>query len=253
VAPKAPSKQCSDAGENLFNSESKCQFACSPFFVFGKLLRQQNPDQPCPKKGFEAAWVVASPHAKEHCQCLAKEWIDQEPLLLEELQKVLQSTRGSVSWVLLAALVPGSGNLQLASGRAARGHVMALPESTHKSTKLLPKLDEANIQWHLWWPHQLWAFWRSATHFEAVQALLVHMGKKWLWSTAVCTHLKCIPFLGTEPAQHGMQHKSHLGKVVGIASAAFAPKGNDAEAGGQASPVNLVWVGKMTPAKKDAC
>jgi len=183
-------KQRSDAGKHSFDSESKRQSTCSPCFVFGKLLRQQNPDQSHSKKDVDAAWMAASPHTKEHCTRLAKEWIEQGPFLVEELQKALQSTQGSVSWELLATLVAGSGNLQLVGQRAIRKCVMALPESTCKSTEMPPKLDEANIQRRLWWPHQFWVLWKSGAHFEAVQVLLVHMDEKWLWSTAVRMHLK---------------------------------------------------------------
>jgi len=233
----------------LFDSESKCQSACSPHFVFGELLHQQNLEQSCSAKDVGKAWMAAIPHAKE----LAKEWIKQGPFLMEELQKALQTAQGSVSWEKLGTLVFGSGNLQLAGQKAIWRHVVALPEPACQSTKLLPGLGEANIQRSIWWSPQFWAFWKIAAPFEAAQVLLAHINEKWLWLTAVCTHLKPAPFLGIEPVQHGVQHKNHLDKIVGVASAAFAPKGNKAEAGGHTFQVNLVWAGKMMPAKKDTC
>ena len=60
-----------------------------------------------------------------------------------------------------------------------------------------------------------------------------------------------VPFLGIEPVIHNVQHKSHLQKTMGIASAAFVPKGNDMTAGGEAHLVSFVRVGKQVKAKKD--
>jgi hypothetical protein len=75
---------------------------------------------------------------------------------------------------------------------------------------------------------------------NGIQIVMAHMDEKWFWSIAACRNLKCIPFLGAEPAQRGVQHESHLEKVMGIASTAFALEGNDIAKGGLAFLINLV-------------
>jgi hypothetical protein len=86
--------------------------------------------------------------------------------------------------------------------------------------------------------------------FNGIQIALVYMDEKWFWSIVVRRNLKCAPFLGAEPAQRGVQHESHLEKVMGIASTAFAPEGNGFAKGGLAFLVNLVHVGRVAPAAR---
>jgi hypothetical protein len=156
-----------------------------------------------------------------------------------------------MSWKAVAALVPGSGNLEMTGDTAIRSFVMSLPDSTCKATRILPKLDKASKQRRLWWAHQFWIFWQSAAAFNGVQIVLVHVDEKWFWSVVIHQNLKCVPFLGIEPVQHGLQHESHLNKTMGIASTALAPEGNDITKGGLAFLVNLVRVGRMAPAAHD--
>ena len=130
-----------------------------------------------------------------------------------------------MSWETLATLVSGSGNLErIISKTAIRDHVMGLPDSSYKSTKLLPKLDKANKERHKWWAEQFWIFFQSAQTFNNAQIILVHMDEKWFFSIVVRHNLKYIPFLGIEPMQHSVQHKLHIDKTMGIASTAFVPK-----------------------------
>jgi hypothetical protein len=56
--------------------------------------------------------------------------------------------------------------------------------------------------------------------------------EKWFWQVVVLhRNLKRVPFFGIEPVKHGVQHKSHIDKTMGIASTTFIPKGNDMTAG----------------------
>ena len=93
-----------------------------------------------------SAWEMASPSTRDACATTAEEWIQQGPFLLSEITKALSTTRGSVLWKTLATLVSGSGNLEMMSDKTIRKFVMALPNSSYKTTKLLPKLDKANKQ-----------------------------------------------------------------------------------------------------------
>ena len=128
---------------------------------------------------------------------------------------------------------------------------MALPNSSYKTTKLLPKLDKANKQRRKWWGQQFWIFFESARTFNNCQVVLVHMDEKWFWSIVVRRNLKCIPVLGIEPVQHGVQHKSHLDKTMGIASTGFIPTNNDITKGGVAHLVSLTRVGKSEKAVRN--
>jgi len=104
-------KQRSDTGKTLFNSQCKRLATFSPCFVF---------DQTYSAKDVQAAWTAAGPRAKEHCRRLSKEWIEQGPFLVQELQKALLSAKGSVSWEQLATNVAGTGNLQPVGKKAIR-------------------------------------------------------------------------------------------------------------------------------------
>ena len=73
----------------------------------------------------------------------------------------------------------------------------------------------------------------------------------WFWSIVVRRNLKCIPVLGIEPGQHGVQHKSHLDKTMGIASTGFIPTNNDITKGGVAHLVSLTRVGKSEKAVRN--
>ena len=198
-----------------------------------------------------SAWEMASPSTRDACATTAEEWIQQGPFLLSEITKALSTTRGSVSWKTLATLVSGSGNLEMMSDETIRKFVMALPNSSYKTTKLLPKLDKANKQRRKWWGQQFWIFFESARTFNNCQVVLIHMDKKWFWSIVVRRNLKCIPVLGIEPVQHGVQHKSHLDKTMGIASTGFIPTNNDITKGGVAHLVSLTHVGKNEKAVRN--
>ena len=248
---KVERKQRKDAGKTLINSEKKRRSVYTPRFVFAKLLRKQHPDSLFSKAEIDQAWAEADDSTKKECRDQANEWLQQGPFLVEELHKALQSTGGSVSWTTLATLVSGSGNLEMIGETAIREFVMSLPDSSYKSTRILPKLDRANKQRRYWWAHQFWIFWQSAVTFNGIQIILAHMDEKWFWSIVIRRNLKSVPFFGIEPVQHGVQHKSHLEKIMGIASTAFAPEGNDITKGGRAFLVSLVRVGRMVEAPRD--
>ncbi|KAL7577336.1 hypothetical protein ACA910_002073 [Epithemia clementina (nom. ined.)] len=244
-------KKRSDAGKKLFNNENKQRSIYTPKFVFAKLLRRENPDATFTKQQIDVTWDEATQQTHNDCGATAEEWITQGPFLLMELTKALSSTRGSVSWRTVATLIAGSGNLEMISATTIRNFVMSLPESTYTSTKRLPKLDRSNKQRRLWWAQQFWIFFESSKQFNNLQIVLVPMDKKWFWSIVVRRNLKCVPVLGIEPVQHGIQHKSHIEKTMGIASTAFVPTNNNMEFGGSAHLVSLTRVGQMMKATRD--
>jgi hypothetical protein len=191
---KVKRKERSDAGKTLITSDKKRQSIYTPYFVFAKLLRKENPDQSYSAADIKSAWLTASHETKAFCSKKADEWIQQGPFLLQEIHKALISTAGSVSWTQVATLVSGTGNLEIISDKTIRQFVMSLPESSYQSTRILPKLDEANRLRRLWWSHQFWIFWKSAVAFNnGVQILLVHMDEKWFWCIAVRPRARWTP------------------------------------------------------------
>ena len=47
--------------------------------------------------------------------------------------------------------------------------------------------------------------------------------RKWFYSLVVRTHNKSIPFFGVSPVNHDVHHKSHLDKLMVVASFYFLP------------------------------
>ena len=238
-------KKRKDAGQTLINSEDKRKSVFTRKFVFTKQLKSQNIESAMTKEQVDAAWKLADKATKVACARTARCWLQQGPFILAEIKKALELTNGSASWALLATLVSGSGNLEMISKNTIRDFVLELPGTTYTSTRILPKLCTSNKENRLLWAQQFWIFWESAVYFNGVQILLVHMDEKWFWSIVVRRNLKCVPFLGIEPVQHDVQHKSHLDKVMGIASTAFEPAGNDMSKGGKAHLVNMTRVGRL--------
>jgi hypothetical protein len=78
-----------------------------------------------------------------------------------------------------------------------------------------------------------------------------HMDEKWFFAIVVRRNNKSVPFLGVAPVHHAVHHKSHIDKLMVIASTAFLPLGNDMTKGGEARRVSCVRVGAMRPAAKD--
>ena len=62
---------------------------------------------------------------------------------------------------------------------------------------------------------------------------------------------KLILFLGIELIQHEIRHKSHINKLMVLASTYILFFGNDVEAGGRAFLGSLVQAGKMVKAQQD--
>jgi hypothetical protein len=131
--------------------------------------------------------------------------------------------------------------------------MMSLPGSSYDKTMFHPKLDDSCKARRLQWGVAFWIFWETATPFaHRIQIVLIHMDEKWFYAIAIRKNNKRMPFLGVEPVQHAIHHKSHIPKVMRICSTAFIPHGNDMESGGIAQKLSIVHCGKMLPAQKDS-
>lgn len=244
-----------DKGRTLLNSEKKRSSIYTSKFVFNKQFSKDKPDAKLDKQTLDKAWKNATPQEeRKRCTTQAEEWKELlGPYLISEITKALHTTSGADSWRQIATLVSDTENLEALSYSTIRKHIMALPDSCYKSTRILPKLDEANKQHCYWWAQQFLIFWESAKTFAPrVQVILVHMDEKWFWTLVVRKFLKCVPFLGVEPIVHGVQSKTNLDKKMVIASITNIPHNNDIQAGGQSFLLNLTRVGRMVPAEKNS-
>jgi hypothetical protein len=161
----------------------------------------------------------------------------------------LQKSRGSIAWHQLAAEVAG-GNVSIASADTLRRFVMSLPNSTYRTTRMHPKLDQSCKFRRYQWTIGFWIFWESAKHFNSVAVLLVHMDEKWFYAIVVRTNNKFVPALGCVPTEHAIHHQSHIYTVMVIASTAFLPHNNDIESGGIGFKISFERVGQMIPASR---
>jgi hypothetical protein len=73
-----------------------------------------------------------------------------------------------------------------------------------------------------------------------VQTVLLHMDEKWFFAIVVRKHNKSVPYLGVLPVHHAAHHKSHIDKLMVIATTAFLPFANDVTKGGTARRVSCV-------------
>jgi hypothetical protein len=128
---------------------------------------------------------------------------------------------------------------------------MGLPESTYQSTQMHPKLDTQHRRRRYYWAKRFWIFWGTAKLFNSCQVILAHTDEKCFFAIIIHRHNKCIPFFGVYPVNHAIRHKSHIDKMMVIASTAFEPKKNDVEREGLAHKVSFSRVGQWTKATKD--
>ena len=247
-----PRKTRSDKGLTLLTSEKKRRSTWTPRFIFMKDYQVKNPDSNMTQARDAWKTIEDDEDAISPYKALSDQWHrDQGAFLLSEIQRLLKDTGGSVSWNTIATLVAGSGNAQLISGETIRKFCMSLPDSSYKSTRILPHLDQANKERRYWWAIQFWIFWKSAKTFNNVQVVLVHMDEKWFWSIVVRRNNKSIPMLGIKPVVHSVHHKNHIEKTMGIVAVAYAPKQNDWKQGGTPFTVSLVRAGRKVKASRD--
>ena len=75
--------------------------------------------------------------------------------------------------------------------------------------------------------------------------MLVHMDEKWFYAVVYKINNKSITSLGVEPIAHNTHHKSHLHKVMVIATTTFISNSNDNERWGEVFKNSLDQVGGM--------
>jgi hypothetical protein len=149
------------------------------------------------------------------------------------------------------ALNEDGGGVKMVSASTIRRFIVSTPGFSYKTTRILPFLNKGTKEKRLTWALQFLVFWESAKSFQGVQVVLLQMDEKWCYEIVVRKNNKSVPFFGVEPLVHSVQHKSHIGKVLIIASTAFLPVDNDVTAGGEAVLVGLQRAGRMVAAERD--
>jgi hypothetical protein len=198
------------------------------------------------------AYAASTAAFKAETSSIIDDFKDRSPFLLSDLKAVLSRTNGSISWTGLERALNGeAGGAKIVSANTIRRYITATPGFQYKTTRLLPFLNKGTKEKRLAWSLQFWVFWEGAKAFDGVQVVLIQMDEKWCYEIVVRKKNKSVPFFGVEPLVHGVQHKSHIGKTLVIASTAFVPSKNTIEAGGEAFLVALQRAGRMVPAERD--
>ena len=218
-----------DAGKTIFNSDKKRMSAYTPRFCFLQKKRRVNPGERLTTEELDSAWRNASPQTKAVANHEAQKLLQRGPFLVHDVYEVLSKTNGCITWRQLTTQVSGGdGQVRPFSDKTLREFVMGLPDSSYKSTRIVPLLDKQSTERRYNWAKAFWIFWNTATSLrQEVQFVLVHMDEKWFYAIVTRRNNKCIPFLGIEPVNHSCHHKSHIYKVMGICSTGFVPIDND--------------------------
>jgi hypothetical protein len=248
-------KKQDDVGETIFNSDRRRNFVYTPVNMFRKkMLMNATKDNPITTIELQEQWSNISDEDKVEYEHIAANQKQRAVTLVTDIQAMMINARGAITWKEIeSGLRGGAGNLPLVDAETIRKYVMALPELSYQSTRIHPKLDAQLRARRYEFAHAFWIFWSTAKAFaQKCQIILVQMDEKWFYALVVRRNNKSIPFLGVEPVNHPVRHKSHIGKVLVICSTAFEPTDNDMEKGGIAHKVSFERVGKMGTAEKDS-
>jgi hypothetical protein len=243
-----------DVGQTVFTSDSRraatyTEQNIGPQRVFA--ARAKDGESVTHAQASEA-YATSTVAFKAETSSLVDDFKDRSPFLLSDLKRVLSRTNGSISWTGLERALNGeNGGAKIVSANTIRRFVTSTPDFSYKTTRILPFLNKGTKEKRLNWSLQFWVFWQSAKSFQGVQVVLLQMDEKWCYQIVVRKNDKSVPFFGVEPVVHSVQHKSHIGKILMIASSGFIPIDNDIAAGGNAVLVGLQRAGRMVVAERD--
>jgi hypothetical protein len=248
-------KPRNDIGQTLFNSDMRRAAAYTPANIGPQRLfaARAKEGETISRAQATEAYAEAPDDFKAETTMIIASFKERSPFLLAELKRVLTQTNGSISWAALARALNGDdgGGATMVSASTIRRFITSTPNFSYKTTRLLPFLNKGTKEKRYDWSMQFWVFWEGAKAFEGVQVLLVQMDEKWCYEIVVRKKEKSVPFFGVEPLVHGVQHKSHIGKVLMIASTGFLPINNDIAAGGKSVLIGLQRAGRMVAAERD--
>ena len=134
-----------------------------------------------------------------------------------------------------------------------RDFVMGLPESQYQTARVLPMLTTQTKLLRLQWAKAFHVFWHGARLIaKSVQILLCMNDKKCFFALKVRKFQKSVLFFGVTRQFHSVHHKSHIEKVLCLATTGFLPFNNNINEGGRSVKIHLQRAGGLVPAKKDS-
>ena len=247
-------KRRSDAGQTVFTSESKRRKVFRPVEYFKRGTRSENPGEIYSNEELLTLWSNLDEGTKKSCERRSERMYAQSTYLIPEIKRILKTTNGTITWRKMATMISGGDkNAKVVSHVTLMNFVMSLPDSDYVTTRILPLLNAQSVAKQLRWARGWFLFWYGAQSFaQKKQMLLVHMDEKWFFSLVARRHQKNVPFLGCTPKAHGVHHKNHIGKVLGLCTTGYMPINNNVLEGGQAIKIHIQRAGGLEKAKKDS-
>jgi hypothetical protein len=144
---EASGRQRSDAGQTIFNSESRREQVFTRLEHFKRLHLTRNPGEIFTDHELSQMYSALPQNEKTACEQSALGLQSQAQFLASEVGRLLGLTNGSITWRTLAnRLAGGNQSVKPASHVTLMNFVMQLPYSSYYSaTRLLPMLTTGQI------------------------------------------------------------------------------------------------------------
>ena len=247
-------KKRSDAGRTLVNSDKKRKQQCTGFTYFMKLKRMQHSGEVLSNDELKQSYENLSEAERLSCVQGAATMKTQLENLEGEVKRVMQHTRGSISWERLAVQIAGGEkNVQPIGADALRRWVMGTDGFRYMETQTLPQCaSERTKQIRMKWTIAFHLFWEGAKMVaQKVQVVYTNIDEKWFYALVIRRHGKVVPAFGVSPCFHRIHHKNSVDKLLVICAIAYAPTGNDPRSGGWGYKLLMSRAGGKVKAKKN--
>jgi hypothetical protein len=246
-------KERSDAGETLFNSDSRQESVWTARQYHAKRERIVNRGDALTKDEIKLRFETLSEEERNQCESGAKRMRTMMVHIDKHIGDALQRTNGSVSWETIAILVAGGANrVQPVSKNTIAKYVMSTYGAQYTSTKTVPTMNERNKQQCYQWAKAFILFWEGAKLVaQKVQILNIHQDEKWFYCLVIRSHNKWVPYFGVTPNHHSQHTKNSANKVLCISCVGFVPKDNNPISGGEGILIDISRAGHMVIAQKD--
>ena len=247
-------KKNSNVGQTVFNSEKKRKSIFTPLEYFKRLQRKRH-NESISEGQLGRAFNMISADVLRQCELGAESLRRVVVNIEDEISRVMQRTRGAISWGGIAeAIAGGPDEIQPVSKTALRRHIMATNDFRYTATKTLPQCNnERSRKWRKCWAIGFHLFWEGAKLVrKSVQVLYFHIDEKWFLSLVVRMYGKVAPAFGCQPIYHRIHHKNSVDKILAICAVGIAPFENDLRKGGEAHKIEITRCGGMVEAQKDS-
>jgi hypothetical protein len=140
-------RQQSDAGQTIFNAESRREQVFTRLEYFKRLHRTRNLGEIFPDHELSQMYSALPQNEKTACEQGVLGLQSQAPFLASEVVgRLLRLMNGIITWRTLASrLAGGNQSVKPASHVTLMNFVMQLPDSSYSATWLLPMLTTGQI------------------------------------------------------------------------------------------------------------